>query len=110
MAMNDEDELTLTNILNEAKQTKKDLQEFTKSSDDRIEEITDLIVQINDLRKENENYPDLLNELMKYKSALLQIKSEIESEKKSMTSEISKMDQIISAVEKAIKWNTGDIF
>ena len=47
---------------------------------------------------------------MKYKSALLQIKSEIESEKKSMTSEMSKMDQIISAVEKAIKWNTGDIF
>ena len=106
----EDEELTLTYILGQVRQTKIDLQEYLDTADDRIAEIDDLILQVDELKKENADYSDVVNELMTYKSSLLQIKSDIESEKKSMKTEMSKMDDISGAVEKAIKWNTGDIF
>ncbi len=106
----EDEELTLTYINSQIRQTKTDLQEYLDTADERITEIDDLILQIDELKKENIDYSDVVNELMTYKSSLLQIKTNIESEKKSMKSEMSKMNDISEAVGKAIKWNTGDIF
>ena len=108
---NEDEDITLMDILDKIKETNKDYNAYVESADERIAEIDDLISEVDELKKDDEQYGGQnISELMKYKSMLIQIKTDIQNEKKNMKQEYSQMDQITGAVEKAIKWNTGDIF
>ncbi len=119
----EDDDITLTAILNQTKQTELAYEEYVSamntvlegkpaSSEDADDEIVGIGTVLDELDKLISGTEDLKdrNELLQYKSELLQIRSQIKSEMKDMKTEMKGNKQIISATEKAIKGNLGDIF
>jgi hypothetical protein len=123
MPTEDDDDITLTAILDQTKQVELAYDEYVASmkavlegrppsGEDKDDEIVGIETVLEDLDKlinGVENSKDR-NELLQYKSELFQIRSQIQTEMKDMKAEMKKNKQIASATEKAIKWNLGDIF
>ena len=103
------EELTLTKILELSKNVSKEISSFFQNAAERIKDVDILISEVDGLI-EKETSQLNKTELLQYKSILLQIKSDIENEIKSMKTEQSNIGTVIDAVSKAIKWNSGDIF
>ena len=104
-----EEEITLTKILELTKDTSMAMSIFFENAAERMEEV-DILISTSDKLIENETSQVKKNELLQYKSMLLQIKSDIENEVKLMKNEQSNISSVSNAVSKAIKWNSGDIF
>lgn len=104
-----EEEITLTKILELTKDTSMEMSIFFENAAERMKEV-DILISTSDKLIENETSPVKKNELLQYKSMLLQIKSDIENEVKLMKHEQSNIGSVSNAVSKAIKWNSGDIF
>ena len=104
-----EEEITLTKILELTKDTSMTMSIFFENAAERMKEV-DILISTSDKLIENETSPVKKNELLQYKSMLLQIKSDIENEVKLMKHEQSNISSVSNAVSKAIKWNSGDIF
>jgi len=119
----EEDDVTLTNILNQTKQVEKDYDEYisitdailngrnpsSEGADDGITGIEEVLKELDVLIRKTSDPADK-NELLQYKSSLYQIRSQLKTEMKDMKTELKGNKQISSATEKAIKWNIGDIF
>lgn len=100
---------TLTNILNQLKEIKKNLEICIQNSDNRILDISKMSLEIDGLM---DTEMVLTNQtlLRQYKSSLFQMKSDIESQIQNLKVYLTQINTIISLVEKAIKLSIGDIF
>ena len=100
---------TLTNILNQLKSIKKELENYISEENQRIIDISNMTSEIEQLQSD-ETDTNNINLLLKYKSTIFQIKSEIESEMNNVKIYLKKINNMISIVEKAMILSTGDIF
>ena len=100
---------TLSNILNQAKAIKKNLEQVIKNSDQRILDINRMASEIDDIIDVEVTISNQTL-LRQYKSSLYQMKSEIDMEIQDLTAYLKKINTIIGVIERAIKLSTGDIF
>ena len=107
--MNFNTDPTLTNILNQTKAIKKTLESCIQNSNNRVFDINKMSSEIDTLI-DTEITVTSQTLLRQYKSSLYQMKSEIESQTQDLQIYLTKVNGIISLVERAIKLSTGDIF
>ena len=107
--MPEQEEVTLISILSQAKQVSADYESYEIDSNNQITHIENLVAELDTLLAETKDLKDR-NVLLQYKSTLYQVRSGIQSEIKEMKDQMKVVAQIEGAVEKAIKWNIGDIF
>ncbi len=100
---------TLTNILNQCKEIKKNIELFINNSNNRILDINKMSAQLTAL---SETELSITNQtiLRQYKSSIFEMKSEIENQIAEIGNYLKKINLIISVVERAIRLNIGDIF
>ena len=112
------EEVTLTMLLDNSRELYQLLKEELEILNEGLVEIklaikeTDKMVEniLNDPHSTDvEKKFDRL-EILKYKSMILQAKSELDQSKQEITKAIKDTIQIVTSCEKAIQLNTGDIF
>ena len=121
--MPNEEDVTLTDILNQTKQVEYDYDVYVSTmenvlegksasgdeSEDEVVSVESILEELDDLIKKTDDPKDK-NTLLQYKSSLFQIRSQIKTEMKDMKTQLKGNKQIANATEKVIKWILGDIF